>query len=137
MNGHRPTAVLRIAPIPSPEPAGFVDPVTGLPRSANQPPVERPMVFFVGDLVGDPKTGGMTMDELVETVSDVCKFALAGDHISSHKPTQLLIVRGTDADIAFVQSTLAALREKAHMDEERSMQKKTPEPKSKPNEKGQ
>lgn len=133
MNGHRPTALLRILPVP--DAAVYVDPTTGLPHSLKQALAERPMVFFVGDLVGDPKAGGMTMEQLVETVSDVCKFALAGDHISSHKQTQLLIVRGTDADISFVQSTLGALRDKARLDEERLAQKKAAGPNSKPNEK--
>lgn len=117
MNGHRPTALLR--DLHEPISTVDIDPTTGLPRSPKPAPVERPMVFFVGDLVGDPKIGGMTMEEIVQTVSDVCKFALAGEHISSHKQAQLLIVRGTEEDIAFVQNTLVALREKARLDAQR------------------
>jgi hypothetical protein len=115
MNGHRPTALLHI--LHEDAPIAAIDPTTGLPLSAK--PIERPMVFFVGDLVGEPKSGGMTIEQVVQTVSEVCRFALAGDHISSHKQAQLLIVRGTDDDIKFVQSTLAALREKARLDTQR------------------
>jgi hypothetical protein len=128
MNGHRPTALLR--DLHEPISVINIDPATGLPFP-KPAPVEKPMVFFVGDLVGDPKAGGMTMEQVVQTVSEVCKFALAGDHISSHKQTQLLIVRGTDDDIKFVQNTLLALRDKARLDAERQSRANTAEPKPK------
>jgi hypothetical protein len=115
MNGHRPTALLRVLP-PNPGPAPTIDPATGLP--VGQPPIwaQKPMVFFVGDLVGDPKSGRMTVDQIVKTFDEISKFGFQGEHISYYDPAQLLIVRGTDDDIRFVQSTLAALREKALLD---------------------
>jgi hypothetical protein len=131
MNGNRPTAVLRFL---GNQPSVGIDPATGLPAPTGLPafppaPPEKPMVFFVGDLVGDPKSGGMSMDQLVQTVYEVCNFAQGKINISSHKQAQLIVVRGTEEDIQFVQSTLAALREKVRMDEERRAQTKDTEPK--------
>jgi hypothetical protein len=113
MNGHRPTALLRDLY----EPIGGFDPVTGLPMSTKPAPVEKPMVFFVGDLVGDPKSGGMTMDTIIETVIQICHSAdVKVVNLSGHIQAQLLIVRGTEEDIRFVQTTLAALRDKNRLD---------------------
>jgi hypothetical protein len=108
MNGKRPTALLRVLEAPKPPEA---------PPEAKPPPEpERPMVFFVGDLLGDPKTGGMTMDQLVKTVVEVSRIGIGGEHVFCHNEAQLIIVRGTSNDIGFVKNTLAALREKAQLE---------------------
>lgn len=126
MNGNRPTALLRNLHEPKPT---DIDPATGLPTSSPPPPAEKPMVFFVGDLVGGPKSGGMTIEEVVETVSEVCKEAkIVPSALSCHKQAQLLIIRGTEEDIKFVQSTLAALRNRVELDAERQSRAKAPEP---------
>jgi hypothetical protein len=117
MNGTRPTAVLR-----------NLHEVILAPRDRSSREVERPMVFFVGDLLGDPATGGMSMDQVVETVSQVCKSALGRVNISTHKQAQLIILRGTEDEINFMQSVLAALRTKAELHQAGS---KAAEPKSK------
>ena len=112
MNGQRPTALLHNLYEAKPG----TDPATGLPAVPQPTPVEKPMVFFVGDLLGDAKSGGMTMEQLVKTVTEVSKFARTNDSIFTHKQAQLLVIRGTDDDIKFVQSMLAALREKARFE---------------------
>ena len=103
MNGNRPTAMLRVLPqllrIPDPEPP--------------TPPRTR-MVYFVGDLVSDEKPGGMTVEQLVKTVSDVYKMSYGESKgvVQFHKDAQLIIITGTSDQIEFVQQTLSALREK-------------------------
>ena len=61
LNGKRPTALLRVLAEPgrkNPPPA--IDPTTGLPL----PPQETKRgVYFVGNLLGDEKYGGMTMEQ--------------------------------------------------------------------------
>ena len=116
MNGNRPTALLRVLA----EPKSSIDPATGLSVLSLPAPLEKPMVFFVGDLIGDEKSGKMTMDQLVQTVGEVCKMGIGGDHILSHRQAQLLIVRGSGDDITFVQNTLSALREKVRLAEEQT-----------------
>ena len=104
LNGNRPTAMLRVLPqflrIPTPEPS---------------PPPQLRMIYFVGDLIDDTKPGGMTMDQLVKTVSDVYKMSYGDSKgvIQFHKDAQLLIVNGTGDQIEFIQQTLSALRDKA------------------------
>ncbi len=115
MNGSRPTALLRLMPH-NPGPAPTIDPATGLPMSTAQ----KPMVFFVGDLVGDPKSGRMSVDQIVKTFDELSKFGFRGERISYYDPAQLLIVRGTDDDIRFVQNTLMALRDKALLDAQKA-----------------
>ncbi len=114
MNGHRPTVLLQLLPHATQSPPA-IDPATGLPVSA-----PKPMVFFVGDLVGDAKSGRMSMETLAKTIAEICRFGLQGDHVSCYDPAQLLIVRGTPEEIGFVQSTLAALREKALLDAQKA-----------------
>jgi hypothetical protein len=110
MNGTRPLALLRVIPALLRHPMGEKE--ATLPRKR--------MVFFVGDLVGDGKTGGMTMEKLFETVKQVYEAAygdsgMNGDHLKFHQEAQLIIVNATFDKIDFVQHTLAALRDKAHM----------------------
>jgi len=100
-NGSRPVAVLRLQ-------EGAVT-ATSAPKR---------MVFFVGDLLGDGKNGGMTMDDVVRTVSEVylTSFNQPADKvIQAHKEGQLIVVTGTDAEIGFVNQTLQALKQKVEL----------------------
>ena len=103
MNGNRPTAMLRVLPqllrLPDPEPP---------------PPPQTRMVYFVGDLIGDEKSGGMTMEQLVKTVSEVYKMSYGEPKgvVQFHKDAQLIIIAGTSDQFGFVQQTLSALRER-------------------------
>ena len=105
MNGSRPTAILRVLPrlLPPPE------------RTPPPPKTER-VVYFVGDLVGD-KAGGMSIEQLAKTVSEVYHMTGEGDAvIKFHRAAQLLIVSGSPDDINVIQQTLNAMRDKARMD---------------------
>ena len=91
------------------------------------------MVLFVGNLLGDEKSGGMTMDQLVKTVSEVNEMSFGSGRgtLQFHKQTQLVIVNGTDEEIFFVENTLKALEQKVKMDAQRNGQSKTVEAKPK------
>jgi hypothetical protein len=145
LNGKRPTALLRVLAEPSPKypPPAIIDPTTGLPlpTPAIDPttglPVPEPkrMVYFVGDLTGDAKSGGMTMEQIVKAVEQVWDMTYHEPRVVQfHKDAQLLIVSGTDDQIKFVERTLHALREKVQLDRERHQaaesKPKTDEPKS-------
>ena len=105
MNGQRPTVLLRVLPMalaPSP------------------PPAEQPTrkLFFVGDLLGDEKTVGMTMENLVTSVLQILDISYGNsrghiiDRLHFHEKTQLLIFTGTIDEIGLVTETLSALRQK-------------------------
>ncbi|HXT10885.1 MAG TPA: hypothetical protein VN873_04915 [Candidatus Angelobacter sp.] len=82
-------------------------------RSPVQEVQEVRKVYFVGDLIGDQKNGGMSMEQVIQTISDV--WGLAGDaggKIQFHNDAQLLVVSGTPNQIDFMEQTLAALRQK-------------------------
>jgi hypothetical protein len=108
MNGNRPTAVLRVLP-------ALVPPVLPEPPAAKT----KRMIYFVGDLLGDEKSSGMTMEQVVKTVSEVYQMSYGGtakpSHLQFHKEAQLLIVHGTIDQIDAVQQTLSALRQKAQL----------------------
>jgi hypothetical protein len=132
MNGKRPTALLRVLPEPGPKnpPPTIIDPATGLPVSE-----PKRMVYFVGDLTGDAKYGGMTMEQIVKTVEEIWDMTYHEPGVVQfHKDAQLLIINGTPDQIAFVQQTLGALRVKVQLDRERHQaaesKPKTDEPKS-------
>ena len=148
LNGKRPTALLRVLAEPGPKkpspaidpttglplPMPAIDPTTGLPVAAPAPEPKR-MVYFVGDLTGDAKSGGMTMEQIFKAVEQVWDMTYHEPGVVQfHKDAQLLIVSGTDDQIVFVQRTLAALREKVQLDRERHQaaesKPKTDEPKS-------
>ncbi len=120
MNGTRPTAILRVLPELFPAVAPPPPP----------PPTAR-MVYSVGDMIGDEKSGEMTMDKLVKTVSEVYQMSYGPSKgvLQFHKDAQLLIVTGTSDQINFVQQTLSALRGKARA--EHKPQPKADEPKAK------
>ena len=133
MNGKRPTALLRVLAEPGPKnPKPAIDPTTGLPL----PPQETKRgVYFVGNLLGDEKYGGMTMEQIVKTVEEIWDMTYhEPGGVQFHKDAQLLIVSGTPDQIAFVQQTLGALRVKVQLDRERHQaaesKPKTDEPKS-------
>ena len=70
-------------------------------------------IIFVGDILGDEKSGGMTMDKLNETISDLWNTSFGGapmGNIGFHNDSQLLVFTGTPEQADFVQQTLAALR---------------------------
>lgn len=122
MNGHRPMLLLRVIPELWPRAVAPADAPA---------PVEpkKPMVFFVGDLIGDEKSGGMTMNQITDTLTEVNKMAYGGDlFIGFHNEAQLVIVRGTDEQIGFVRSTLEALKQKM----ESTANKKFPDRNRKP-----
>jgi len=119
LNGKRPTAMLRVLP-------------QLLPAVAIPPPPRPPtrMIYFVGDLIGDEKSGGMTMERLVTTVSEVYQMSYGQTKgvLQFHKEAQLLIVTGATDQIQFVQNTLSALRQKAQLGHK--AQSKAAEPKA-------
>lgn len=125
MNGTRPTAVLRYLPDLLPQHAKL--PV---------PEIQKRMIYFVGDLLGDEKSGGMTIEQLVKIVSDVYDMsygkAQQGKQLQFHKEAQLIIVNGTSEHISFVQDTLRALRQKAQLDRQAKAYRAVPEAKPKP-----
>jgi len=110
MNGNRPLALLRVLTIPNP--------------NFSAPNVER-RVYFVGNLIGDEKDGGMTMEQIMKDIQDVWDFGdtwrsarawTMGDasrgKIQYHVQSQLLVVMGTPNQIDFMEQTLKALAQK-------------------------
>ncbi len=130
MNGKRPTALLRVLAKTGPKNAPpVIDPTTGLPMP---PPEIKRGVYFVGNLLGDEKSGGMTMEQLVQTLSEVHQMSFGSpDGLQFHKPAQLVIVTGTDAEIEFIGNTLTALKQKEELDAMRNAQPKPAESKPK------
>jgi len=117
LNGRRPTAILRMVP-------------QRLPDAANPPPPPTRRVYFVGDLIGDEKSGGMRMVELVKTVSEVYQMSYGESKgvLQFHNEAQLLIVTGTNEQDDLIKQTLYALREKARV--EHKPEPKPAEPKA-------
>jgi len=102
MNGSRPTVLLRVFPSP------FTTP----------PELQMRHIYYVGQLLGDEKAGGMTMEQLVKTISEVYEMSYGSsqgpisNHLQFHKQAQLLVATGTPTEIDFVQQTLDALRQR-------------------------
>ncbi|HZV36446.1 MAG TPA: hypothetical protein VFB72_17855 [Verrucomicrobiae bacterium] len=119
MNGNRPTALLRTL---ADKTDMAIDPTTGLPL-AHRPP-EKPMVFFVGDLTDNSVEGSMTLDQVLKTVQELCASSNVPVLVSGHQEAELLVARGTDSDLKFVEETLAALRQKVKLDGERKAEAK-------------
>lgn len=123
MNGNRPTALLRVVPellphAPPPPPA---------------PEIKR-MVFFIGNLIGDEKSGGMTTEQIVRAVSDTHYLVYPNltkqnlVKIDVYKNAPLLIAVGEPDQIDLVRQTLEALKQK--VDWERKEQSNSAEPNS-------
>jgi hypothetical protein len=109
MNGHRQIALLRVLIDPTPQ----IDTTAPLPGQEKQR-----RVYFVGNLIGDEKSGGMTMEQIIKTVTDVWQMADAsGGRIQFHKEAQLLVVTGTAGQIDFMEQTLKALDQKVNQSE--------------------
>jgi hypothetical protein len=125
MNGNRPIALLRVLTVPNPN--------FSAPKN-----VER-RVYFVGNLIGDEKSGGMTMEQIIKTITDVWKMAdVSGGNIQFHKDAQLLVVTGTQSQIDFMEQTLSSLKLRTEWERFKSDSKateaksKTDEPKPAP-----
>ena len=104
MNGHRQIALLRVLIDPTPQ-VDFTAPLPGQEKQRR--------VYFVGNLIGDDKNPGMTMEQIIKTVTDVWEMADAsGGSIKFHKDAQLLVVTGTQGQIDFMEQTLKALEQK-------------------------
>ena len=110
VNGSRPMAILRVLAVPNLEPKN----------------VQR-RVYFVGNLIGDEKSGGMTMEQIIKTVTDVWSMSdasgkgvmtsargveISGSTIQFHREAQLLVVTGTASQMDFMEQTLKALSQK-------------------------
>jgi hypothetical protein len=104
MNGGRQIVILRVLP----DAALELSPKTETHR----------MVYFVGNLIGDEKSGGMTADQIIDTIlkSWPAEFGKSDGVIQFHKDAQLLIVNGTREQNEFVQQMLSALQQKAEWD---------------------
>jgi hypothetical protein len=108
VNGHRQIALLRV--LADPMPMGAFG-VPGIPDKQRR-------VYFVGNLIGDEKNGGMTMEQIINTNTDVWQMADAsGGNIQFHKEAQLLVVSGTPNQIDFMEQTLKALEQKVNQGE--------------------
>ncbi len=101
--GARPLVLLRVLPEAAPQ-----------PTPGTRPAETHRSVYFVGDLIGGGKSGGMTMDKIVKTISDVWPPELGNPDgvIKFHEEAQLLVVNGTPAQLEFVHETLEALQQK-------------------------
>jgi hypothetical protein len=79
-----------------------------------KPPETHRMVYFVGHLVGDEKSGGMTMEQIVKTITDLwpADYGKPEGVLKFHQEAQLLVVNGTPEQLEFVHQTLAALEQK-------------------------
>jgi hypothetical protein len=100
LNGSRFTAIVRLLPEASP----------GLPVPEMQPAMKRPMVYFVGGLISDDKPGGMSMEALAKTLSEICRMAYNDEvTLNFHNEAQIMVVKGTDEQITFIRETLNAL----------------------------
>lgn len=110
MNGSRPMALLRVVP-------ELVAATPFFPSPAPTPPPLR-QIYFVGDLLGDEESGGMSMEQLVKTVSEVygMSYGSSSEVLKYHEGAQLVIVTGTPDQVNFVQQTLSALRDKVRME---------------------
>jgi hypothetical protein len=110
--GHRQIALLRVLEPP------HISPPAPSPPAPPPEPLRR--IYFVGDLVGDEKSGGMGMEQIVKTITDVWQMADTGGNIQFHKEAQLLIVSGSPSQIDFAEQTLVALRDRQRHAQEKA-----------------
>jgi hypothetical protein len=104
VNGKRPLVLLRVIP-------------ELLPGVTHSPVAKQTMVYYVGDLIGN---GGMTMQQIADTLTDVNKEGYGGDiYIGFHDATQLVIVKGTGDQLSLVHNTLDVLKQKIPKIDER------------------
>jgi hypothetical protein len=65
-------------------------------------------------LIGGGKSGGMTTDKIVKTISEIWPSELGKPEevLKFHEEAQLLVVNGTPEQLEFVHETLEALQQK-------------------------
>lgn len=110
MNGNRPTAVLRVLERTTAEEAAGVQGQQAIGRS----------VIYVGDLLGNEKSGGMAMTRIFGTLMETYMIAYGkekGDLLQFHEKAELIIVRGTADEIRFIKDTVEALKQKVQKDQ--------------------
>jgi len=107
--GGRQMVLLRVLPQAEPPPAAHA-----------RPPETHRMVYFVGNLLGDEKSGGMSMEEVVKTILDIwpADFGKSDGVIQFHKEAQLLVVNGTREQLEFIHETIAALGMKVQLEKD-------------------
>lgn len=99
--GHRQIALLRVL-----EPAHQSPPPPPPPQTVRR-------IYFVGDLIGDEKSGGMSMEQIIKTITDIWQMSdTTNGNIQFHKDAQLLVVSGSPSQADFVNQTLVALRDR-------------------------
>lgn len=108
MNGKRPTAVLHILP-------QLLTPASLLPAK----PKLRPMIFFVGDLLGKGGSPALTMKDIKNAIEQVwlmSEIASEDATLNFYAPAQLIIVHGTANQIDMAHQTLEALKQKVELE---------------------
>jgi hypothetical protein len=113
MNGNRPVALLRVLPEGAPQPF----PPQAMPAETHR------MVIYIGNLIGDEKSGGLDMKQIFNTILTVwpTDFGKLDGVIQFHEQAQLIVVNGTREQIDFIQQTLKALQQKANADSLKKM----------------
>jgi len=98
MNGNRPTAL-------------FYDAKLMLDPSAKKPEIVARTILYIGDLIGEKKDGGLSMNDLVNVITGITTNAgtSPGFALQRHDEAQLLVVRGTPEEIQFVREAVQAL----------------------------
>lgn len=93
------------------------------PSAPWPPPVRNEpqhMIFYVGDLLGNGKSGGMTIDQIAKTVTDVHTMSFPNSNsdtvIGCYRDADLIVVTGSGPELQFIGDTIRALRDKAHWD---------------------
>ncbi len=76
-------------------------------------------VIFIGDLLSDANSGGLTLDAILKTIQQVWKDTYnepLDNTILFHPEAEILVLNGTPEQNVTLQQTLAALRQKAVYD---------------------
>lgn len=103
-----------------------------LPGAAPGPAESQHMIFFVGDLLGNGKSGGMTIVEVAKTVTDVHNMSFPNASpdtvISCYREGELIVATGSPAELQVVSDTIRALRDKIRWDVARNQPSPPPQP---------
>lgn len=106
-----------------------------LPQAESPPPPAdmHRMVYFVGDLIGDEKSGGMTMDQIVEAIKDIWPADLGkpDEVIQFHAQAQLLVANGTREQLEFLNQAIAGLHQRAEWHRFKQKSEESSEPSKK------
>lgn len=98
-----------------------------LPEAAPElpaaPPETHRMVYFIGDLIGNEKSGGLSVEQIDKIIGDTWPEAYGKREgvVQFHSEAQLLIVNGTREQLQFIQQILGALKQKAEYDRAKQM----------------